>query len=258
MVPPVANEELPGLAVVHDHWQGLEPSHRYARVGRPLLNALLVACTLPTALLCALLIVPVNWAIFGDWRRILFVQPRVGYRGKIFSMFKFRTMREPSRTALASWSSNEDWARVTPFGRFLRSTHLDELPQLLNILRGEMNVIGPRPEMIEIESWASEHVPGFWRRLALRPGVTGLAQITQGYTGRDVEAYARKLAINEHYREHLSLGMDCGIIAHTLLWMLRGKGWHWRQQASVAARTACADRDAAPARARESRRKSAV
>jgi lipopolysaccharide/colanic/teichoic acid biosynthesis glycosyltransferase len=99
------------------------------------------------------------------------------------------------------------------------------------VLRGEMSFIGPRPEMLEVEQWASEHVPNFVQRLAIKPGITGLAQVTQGYTGRDVGAYAKKLAINLAYIERMSLRFDLEILARTGLWMLRGKGWDWQKQA---------------------------
>jgi lipopolysaccharide/colanic/teichoic acid biosynthesis glycosyltransferase len=105
---------------------------------------------------------------------------------------------------------------------------LDELPQLYNVLRGEMSFIGPRPEMVEVEAWASDQIPGFTERLAIKPGITGLAQVTQGYTPRDVDAYRRKLAINREYLATLSMSRDLGIVVRTALWMLRGRGWKWR------------------------------
>ena len=112
-------------------------------------------------------------------------------------------------------------------GRFLRSSHLDELPQLLNVLRGEMSFIGPRPEMVEVEEWACANVPGFLERMVIKPGITGLAQVTQGYTPRDVEAYRRKLAVNRAYLRRYGLRTDLAILARTAVWMLRGRGWKW-------------------------------
>jgi lipopolysaccharide/colanic/teichoic acid biosynthesis glycosyltransferase len=208
-------------------WSGLVRSSWYARNGRPLFNAALVLALLPLALVAGACVALLNLVAFGDPRKILYVQPRVGLRGKVFRIYKFRTMREPRATAHESWRDGEERARVTRLGRLLRNTHLDELPQLINVLIGDMNVIGPRPEMVEIEAWASEHVPGFARRLALKPGITGIAQITQGYTGHDVEAYAQKLAINLRYMKRLSLRLDLEICARTVIWMVRGKGWDW-------------------------------
>jgi len=206
-------------------WAVLAPRGAYARVGRPLFLGGLVALGLPFAVLIAAVVAPINWLVFARVRSIFFLQPRVGHRGRVFQIWKFRTMREASRDSHASWSSGEDRLRVTRFGRFLRSSHLDELPQIWNVLRGDMSLIGPRPEMIEVEAWANEHVEGFRERLAISPGLTGLAQITQGYTGNDVAAYAEKLRINREYLSHLSFSGDARIVAGTITWMLRGRGW---------------------------------
>lgn len=221
-----ASDPEPGRAPRRDpDWEALSPRGFYARVGRPLFLGALVLLGLPVALVLAALVAPVNLCVFGSPRRVFFRQPRVGHRGRVFRIWKFRTMRESARGSHASWSSGEDGLRVTRFGRFLRSSHLDELPQVWNVLCRDMDLIGPRPEMIEVESWAAEHVPGFGERLAIRPGLTGLAQITQGYTGDDVEAYAEKLRINREYLRTLSFATDARIVAGTIAWMLRGRGW---------------------------------
>ena len=208
-------------------WEDLEPKGAYSRWGRPALNLLLALGITPFACCAGLAIALVNLAIFGNVGKILFLQPRFGVRGRVFLMFKFRTMRDADGGAHDSWRQGKDGLRVTGFGRFLRNTHLDELPQLINILRGEMNVIGPRPEMIEVEAWAAENVPGFSRRLVLKPGITGRAQITQGYTGCDVDGYALKAAINERYRREISLRADLWIVVRTAVWMATGRGWNW-------------------------------
>jgi len=203
-----------------EHWAALAPRGAYAsRVRTPLLWLVTLALLLP-ALLPMLAIVLVNLAVQRDPRRVFFTQPRVGYRGRLFVLYKFRTMRD---------HAGDDHARVTAFGRLLRNTHLDELPQLLNVLLGDMCLIGPRPEMVSTERWAAHHLPEFSERLALRPGLTGYAQITQGYTdGGDEHAYREKLALNRAYRERLSFGLDCAILARTVLWMMRGRGWQRR------------------------------
>lgn len=223
-------------------WDELEPRGFYAHHGRTVLTASLFAATLVPVAALGTLVGLANLACFRDPRLVFYTQPRVGHRGRVFHIYKFRTMRDAATSAHDSWARGGDGARVTRLGKFLRSTHLDELPQFLNIARGEMTFIGPRPEMLEVEAWASEHVPGFGARLALKPGITGRAQITQGYTGRSVDAYTEKLAINEGYRRELSLRADLEILVRTLVWMARGRGWGWNKtpQARVPA-TARAD-----------------
>lgn len=228
-------EELRALVAAVD-WDAIAPDGLYARYGRRALDVVTALVLVTVAVLPAACVALVNLCIFRDPRKVFFTQERVGHRGEVFRMYKFRTMRDARRGALHSWSSGADRLRVTRFGRFLRNAHLDELPQLLNILRGEMGIIGPRPEMIEIEAWASREVPGFTERLRIRPGVTGWAQITQGYTGRCREAYAAKLAANEAVTCRPSLARDVEILLRTALWMLRGKGWEWKLQGSPRSR----------------------
>jgi len=206
-------------------WETLEPDGLYPRLGKPLLRLLLLVVCLVPALLIATPIAIVNAILFRSPRRILYRQPRVGHRGRVFTIVKFRTLHDGESDDFASWSHGDDASRVTRFGRFLRTSHLDELPQLWNILRGEMDFIGPRPEMVEIDRWARARIPSFRERNALLPGVTGYAQVTHGYAPRDPAAYARKLWADQHYRRNLSLGLDLAILARTLLWMVRGRGW---------------------------------
>jgi lipopolysaccharide/colanic/teichoic acid biosynthesis glycosyltransferase len=200
-----------------ERWEGLAPRGLYARrLRRPFLW-LVALLLIPLALVLAVPIAFLNLGLHGSPRRILFAQARVGLRGRVFVLYKFRTMLD---------GPGEDCARVTRFGRFLRNTHLDELPQLLNVLRGDMCLIGPRPEMLSTERWAAGRWPDFSERLVLAPGLTGHAQITQGYTeGGDEEAYRQKLELNRRYRESLSFTGDCAILLRTALWMLRGRGW---------------------------------
>lgn len=213
------------------NWDRLTPNSRWYRVGRPLLDVALLVVAAPAALALGCLVAVGSALSFGSVRRVFFVQPRVGQRGRIFKLVKFRTMREPTGSVFDAWSGG-DQARVTSWGKFLRSTHLDELPQLYNVLRGDMSFIGPRPEMAEVEAWANTEVPGFSDRLAIKPGITGLAQVTQGYTPRDADAYRRKLAINLEYLARLSWQSDLEILGRTLVWMALGRGWKWRGKRS--------------------------
>jgi lipopolysaccharide/colanic/teichoic acid biosynthesis glycosyltransferase len=199
----------------------------YAKFVRPLANLAVTLCVLPVLFALAVPIALVNLLVFRDLRLVFYSQKRVGQYGRIFRIYKFRTMAPISGCNFAAWSDG-DQNRVTNIGKILRSTHLDEIPQIFNILLGDMDLIGPRPEMVQIHNWATEHVDGFARRLTLRPGITGLAQITQGYTGQCPEAYAEKLAADESYLSNLSATQDLIILFRTVLWMARGKGWKWQ------------------------------
>ncbi len=212
-------------------WEALEARSLYAKLVRPFMRLALLIVSLPPSLLIGLPIACINAFLFGSVRRIFYRQPRVGYRGRVFTIIKFRTLRDSDGRDFASWSDGGDAARVTRFGLFLRTTHLDELPQLWNILRGEMDFIGPRPEMVEIDRWARSRIPSFRERNALLPGVTGYAQVTHGYAHKDAAAYARKLWADQHYRRNVSLSLDLSILLRTLIWMVRGRGWGLAQEA---------------------------
>ena len=211
-------------------WDLLVPRGLYAELVRPFLTYALLLVALPVALAVLAPLVLANWLSFRDLRLVFFHQERVGRHGRVFRIHKLRTMRPLEDSGSFEAWSDGDRNRVTALGRFLRSTHLDEVPQIWNIVRGDMDFIGPRPEMVEVHEWACREVPGFERRLALRPGITGLAQITQGYAGRCPRAYRRKLSADERYRRTLSFAGDLSILARTVAWMLRGRGWGWRSQ----------------------------
>lgn len=217
----------PGLRVLQrdepweklpEEWDALEPRGLYAGHLRTPLLWCVAACGALPALAVGVCIALVNAFVIGSPRQVLFGQERVGRRGRVFRLWKFRTMR-----GTAADGSDEE--RVTRFGRLLRNSHLDELPQLINVLRGEMCLIGPRPEMVEIERWAVDAVPGFEERLALTPGLTGWAQITQGYAAQDAEAYALKRDKNREYAARISPAGDVAILLRTVSWVLKRKGW---------------------------------
>lgn len=210
-------------------WDALEPRGGYAQSGRAVFDELLLALVFLPAVALGALVALANLIAFRSWKRVFFVQPRVGHRGRIFRLVKFRTMSEPKLSVFDSWSAG-DGSRVTRLGRVLRNTHLDELPQLINVMRGEMSFIGPRPEMVEVEEWAGANVPGFITRLVVKPGISGLAQVTQGYTPRDVAAYRTKLELNREYLRRYSFSADVAILLRTFVWMARGKGWKWKAQ----------------------------
>ena len=145
---------------------------------------------------------------------VFFCHARAGYRGKPFTMFKFRTMREafgPDGNPLS------DARRLTDLGRFLRRTSLDELPQLLNVLRGEMRLVGPRPFLIEYVTRCS---PRQARRLEVKPGLTGWAQIN----GRNTISWEKKFELDVWYVDHASFRLDAWILLQTIRHVIQHEG----------------------------------
>jgi exopolysaccharide biosynthesis polyprenyl glycosylphosphotransferase len=160
----------------------------------------------------------------GGGGPILFRQVRSGEAGKTFTMVKFRTMVADAERDGAVWASDHD-PRITPIGRFLRKTRLDEIPQFWNVLRGEMSIVGPRPERPEYLDYLQREVPFWNRRLLLKPGITGWAQVHHAYSD-DVRGAARKLAYDLYYLKHRSFGLDLLIVFTTFKIVLSGRGAH--------------------------------
>ncbi|UZK65049.1 sugar transferase [Sphingomonas sp. M1-B02] len=156
---------------------------------------------------------------------VIFRQMRIGYRGVPFTVFKFRTMTIASEEAVdrdAAMTRNND-SRVTDLGRFLRQTRLDELPQILNILRGEMSWIGPRPEAQVLSRWYEDEIPFYRYRHIVRPGITGWAQVCQGHVA-EVHEVRSKLHYDFYYIKNFSPWIDILIVARTVRTVLTGFG----------------------------------
>ena len=174
------------------------------------LSILVVAHTFPPLVaVWALLWVLIPLAIWLEDRgSVFYSQQRVGKNGRVFNVRKFRTMiPDAERYSGAVWSTNND-PRVTRVGRVLRWTALDELPQLLNIWKGEMSLVGPRAERPELHEQFVREIPGFERRLDVRPGLTGLAQVKGAY---DLDP-AEKLRYDLEYIRIMSLVLDMKLI----------------------------------------------
>ncbi len=153
----------------------------------------------------------------------IYSQVRLTKGGKKFTMFKFRTMcNDAERGTGAVWAKKGD-PRVTKLGAFLRKTRLDELPQLVNVVRGEMSLIGPRPERPEIATELVKVLPRFSKRLEVKAGITGLAQTYSGYAS-NYDDYRRKLALDIKYVRDRSVAMDAAIIARTVRVVVSGDG----------------------------------
>ncbi|MFH1263188.1 MAG: TIGR03013 family XrtA/PEP-CTERM system glycosyltransferase [Pseudomonadota bacterium] len=154
---------------------------------------------------------------------ILYRQLRVGARGGAFTLLKFRSMRADAEgDGAAQWAAEED-PRVTRAGRFLRKYRLDEIPQLINVIRGEMSLVGPRPERPEFVNELIKKVPCYAQRLAVKPGVTGLAQVRMKYAA-SVEDAAEKLKYDLFYVKNVSFILDLAILVDTFKVVLLGKG----------------------------------
>ena len=153
---------------------------------------------------------------------LIFRQERMGYRCRSFTAYKFRTMRVQHGVVRGAFDALEQ-DRITPLGRFLRRTRIDELPQIINVLRGEMSMIGPRPDSYDHARIYLREVEGYHARHAVRPGISGLAQTQVGYVDGP-DGIRRKVAADLHYIAHASFRLDLWISWRTLLVVLMRKG----------------------------------
>jgi len=153
-------------------------------------------------------------------RPIFYRQKRLGYRGRQFLLYKFRTMPTTAEEDGPQWARTDD-PRTTRFGRWLRKTRLDELPQLMNVIRGDLSFVGPRPERPEFYKMLSEHIPLFSTRLLVRPGITGWAQVRQGYAA-SIEESKTKLEYDLYYVQNMSPALDLHVMVNTVALMFRG------------------------------------
>jgi lipopolysaccharide/colanic/teichoic acid biosynthesis glycosyltransferase len=160
-----------------------------------------------------LIIAPAIWLDSG--RPILFGQRRMGRGGAPFKLIKFRTMAQDAEAdGPPRWAGRRD-PRVTRVGRFLRRTRLDELPNVVNVLRGEMSLVGPRPERPEFVAQLEREIPFYRTRLLVRPGLTGWAQVNYPY-GDSVHGALEKLEYDLYYVKHRSLFFDLWILVRTV------------------------------------------
>jgi lipopolysaccharide/colanic/teichoic acid biosynthesis glycosyltransferase len=201
-------------------------------LGMKLVIDWLIAAPAIVALLPLLAIVAVAIRIDSPGA-VFFRQVRVGYRGREFRVFKFRTMRaagesrepqRPDRTPqVDGFITRENDVRITRLGRFLRRTRIDELPQILNILRGEMSWIGPRPEAARLSEWYRSEIPFYRYRHVVRPGITGWAQVNQGHVA-EIADIRTKLQYDFYYIRNFSVWLDLLIIMKTVKTVFTGFG----------------------------------
>ena len=151
---------------------------------------------------------------------VLFVQDRVGLYGRRFRLLKFRTMRSAS-VHPSEWA-RDNGDRITRVGKWLRKIRLDELPQFVNVLRGEMNLVGPRPHPTTNVELFRDNIPYYWLRLRVRPGITGWAQVRYGYAN-DLQEETEKMRYDLFYIKHASLWLDLRILFATTKIVLFGR-----------------------------------
>ncbi len=182
------------------------------------------------SILVLLLFSPI-WIIVGivikvdSKGNVFYTQSRVGKGGKVFNLFKFRSMiRDAEKHSGAVWADEKD-ERITCIGSFLRKSRIDEIPQLLNVIKGEMSIVGPRPERPEFMEALTERHPFYQKRLIIKPGITGWSQVKMEYD-TDIDRVEHKLTYDFFYIENQSIFLDLEILARTIKVVLTGAGAH--------------------------------
>ncbi|MEO9161509.1 MAG: TIGR03013 family XrtA/PEP-CTERM system glycosyltransferase, partial [Casimicrobiaceae bacterium] len=182
-----------------------------------MVSAVLIIVAAPLVLLAALLI-----AAEGGGP-VIYRQQRVGHHGRTFTVFKLRSMsQDAEQDGKPAWAQSND-PRVTRVGRLIRRSRIDELPQLLNVLKGEMSFVGPRPERPEFVAMLTEQIPFYAVRHSVKPGLTGWAQVRYSY-GATVEQSFRKLEYDLYYVKNHTLVLDLVILLETVRVVLLGEG----------------------------------
>jgi lipopolysaccharide/colanic/teichoic acid biosynthesis glycosyltransferase len=216
--PVVSDDESAHRAGLPDNW--------WVRRGKRCFDVAAVVAGLPLwgpALALELVLV---WLTSG--RPLFFRQVRVGLDAKPFVILKVRTMRTGAGASpdalFGEWTSRND-PRVTPIGRVLRRWRLDEIPQMLNVLRGDMSLVGPRPEMPNVAAALATKLPGYGRRHVAKPGLTGLCQVSPSYEGFDsIDGLAARLAEDLAYVDNLCMALDMKICLRTVSVLAQGRG----------------------------------
>ena len=213
---------LPIKHLYENNLGSLLPSQSYLLIKR-IVDTTVIIISLPIVISIALCIILVLW-----WENrhsggtILFMQQRIGQGGKLFTMYKFRSMVPNAELNGAKMATTDDM-RVTKFGNFIRQTRLDELPQFINVLKGEMSLIGPRPEQLDFVEKFNKTIPFYRYRHIVKPGISGWAQVMHGYASDEDETRV-KLEHDFFYIKNFSLTLDLLIVIKTIQTMLTGFG----------------------------------
>ena len=179
-------------------------------------------CLLLIPLLFIISIIVLFFNFFFNRGSLFFIQDRMGKGCSVFSAVKFRTML-PVKEISRKYDDPIEIDRITPFGKILRKSRIYELPQILNVLKGEMSLIGPRPDYYIHALEYLKNVNGYRERYIVRPGITGLSQIRLGYA-EGLEATAKKASIDNYYIQNVNYIIELKIIGNTIITILRGLG----------------------------------
>jgi sugar transferase (PEP-CTERM system associated) len=219
-------ERVTGKILLDDlrpSWLIFSDGFRVSRLTRMMKRAIDLTLALMLAILAAPAMLVTALAVrLESGAPVLYCQERVGENGRTFTLFKFRSMRRDAESGTPIWAKDGD-VRITRVGRVIRLTRLDELPQLWNVLRGDMSFVGPRPERPYFVAELARHIPFYQQRHAVKPGITGWAQVKYRY-GASLEDAMEKLRYDLYYIKHLSVFFDLTIVFDTVKVVLLRKG----------------------------------
>ena len=189
-------------------------------INKRLFDIFVCLMLIPLLFIVSIIILFFNY--FFNSGSLFFIQDRMGKNCSVFSAIKFRTMK-PVKEITRKYDDPIEHNRITPFGKILRKTRLDELPQILNVLKGEMSLIGPRPDYYLHALEYMKDIKGYKERHTIRPGITGLSQIRLGYA-EGMEATAAKVTVDHYYIQNVSYIIEIKIIFNTIITIIRGMG----------------------------------
>ena len=189
-------------------------------INKRLFDIFICLLLIPLLFISAIIILFFNY--FFNSGSLFFIQDRMGKNCSVFSAIKFRTM-VPVKEITRKYNDPIETNRITSFGKILRQSRIDELPQILNVLKGEMSLIGPRPDYYIHALEFIKNVKGYRERHIIRPGITGLSQIRLGYA-EGLDATAKKVSVDNYYIQNANYIIELKIIGNTIITIIRGMG----------------------------------